>query len=70
MRHLNYNFFFLVCVHIVYAFEMKFTVILRFNETSHFSIIQQYLSLGSFHLVGGLICTSEHYLEQWVLPRL
>lgn len=43
IRHLNYNFFFLVCmycVYIVYAFDMKFIVILHFNEkTFHFYII-------------------------------
>lgn len=50
--------FFLVFIYIVYAFEMKFIVILRFHEkTFHFYIIKQHLSLGSFHLVGRLICT-------------
>lgn len=38
IRHINYNFF-LVCVYIMYAFETKFMVILRFSETFHFYII-------------------------------
>lgn len=44
IRHHNYNFFFFLvcmyCVYIVYAFDMKFIVILHFNEkTFHCYII-------------------------------